>query len=708
MRWFVEISPIGQNAGPGTTVCVEAPQWKHALQKARALRGDNGALSNFSIELLEDGFRAMDPTTRLRYVVKRAPDDTPQTTASSPPPPPPSAAPPVSVPSPDPKKHPLAQTVAFTSTGAAMIAKAELAPTAAKPAAVPVPSAVVVPTPEPKKHPLAQTVAYSSTGTAALREPVAEAPAVKPAPAPLATKPAEAPAAKPAPAAQPAMATPASEETLPSFVLVGSREENPTESSPLTYREFVFGVAPGTSETEASRLIMDRYEHVRATIESARSGKLINLAVFDHVFHGRPQRRPLVTLTWKDWKTEPPEIRYPAREDAPAASATSPASTPQQPPRPAVATPATPATPLAAAPKAIATTLTSAKPVALPRTAPEAEVPVVAASKRVPEKVVEPAPVKVVVTAPVKAVVTAPVKVEPVPVKAVVATPASKAITQPELVAPKPVVAAAKVVDPAPAVRANDDEIDIPIEAETATPPPLALKPPPPPTAAPPSSKVAAAPITTRVATTVPASPPSTQRKRLSGDDLLTELFEAFGDLHFLRDSLEGAEFVLALTMEKLPSEVGLVSLFDMNKREFVIVRQSGGPRSALCARQSERAPVASTAMRKHHAIVVTDPAGAQRAMDDRWRAIGVELKSLVCAPVELAGRYLGLIEIANPLDGDVYNDGDGNALTYIGQQLGEFVASRGVIVDPEQIKAEARPSAPPPPGPRSAGKKSR
>src|SRR5690349_10259830 len=75
MRWFVEISPLGLKAGPSTTLCVEAPQWQPALQKARALRGDNGALSNFSIELLEDGFRAIDPMTRLRYVVKRAPDD---------------------------------------------------------------------------------------------------------------------------------------------------------------------------------------------------------------------------------------------------------------------------------------------------------------------------------------------------------------------------------------------------------------------------------------------------------------------------------------------------------------------------------------------------------------------------------------------------------------------------------------------------------
>jgi GAF domain-containing protein len=200
-------------------------------------------------------------------------------------------------------------------------------------------------------------------------------------------------------------------------------------------------------------------------------------------------------------------------------------------------------------------------------------------------------------------------------------------------------------------------------------------------------------------------TPLPTSGKRLAGDDLLTELFEAFGDLHFVQDALAGADFVLHLTLQKLPSEVGLVSMFDMNTREFVIVRQSGGPRSAITMRQPEKAPLAISAMRKRHAVVVADAAEAERAMDTRWRAIGVELKSLVCAPIELSGRYLGLIELANPIDGHAFNEGDGNALTYIGQQFAEFVAARGVVVDPAQIRGEEEKPAPPPPSPKSGPK---
>src|SRR4051812_12311428 len=82
MRWFVEVAPLGHSGAPEKWV-VDATQWQPALQAARQLRGDNGALSGFSIELLADGSRGVDPATRLRYVVRRAPDETPLSGAST-------------------------------------------------------------------------------------------------------------------------------------------------------------------------------------------------------------------------------------------------------------------------------------------------------------------------------------------------------------------------------------------------------------------------------------------------------------------------------------------------------------------------------------------------------------------------------------------------------------------------------------------------
>src|SRR5882724_724781 len=82
MRWFVEVSRVGENSSD-ERYCVEAKQWQAALQEARKLRGDSGPLSKFSIELLDDGYRAVDPKQKLRFVVAKAPQDAELSTESA-------------------------------------------------------------------------------------------------------------------------------------------------------------------------------------------------------------------------------------------------------------------------------------------------------------------------------------------------------------------------------------------------------------------------------------------------------------------------------------------------------------------------------------------------------------------------------------------------------------------------------------------------
>src|SRR5688500_6560713 len=81
MRWLVEVSSLSKS--DSQKYCVEAESWQRALQAARSQRGEDGPMSGFSIELLEEGYRAVDPVARVRFVVKRAPDDMPVTVAAS-------------------------------------------------------------------------------------------------------------------------------------------------------------------------------------------------------------------------------------------------------------------------------------------------------------------------------------------------------------------------------------------------------------------------------------------------------------------------------------------------------------------------------------------------------------------------------------------------------------------------------------------------
>ena len=44
--------------------------------------------------------------------------------------------------------------------------------------------------------------------------------------------------------------------------------------------------------------------------------------------------------------------------------------------------------------------------------------------------------------------------------------------------------------------------------------------------------------------------------------------------------------------------------------------------------------------------------------------------------------RFLGAIELVNPRDGGVFSQSDGYAVTYMGEQLAEYLAEHGVLLD--------------------------
>ena len=73
MRWLVEVTSLGKSERD--SLYVDADSWQKALTVARTLRGENEPMSGFSIELLDEGCRAVDPVSRMSYEVVRAPED---------------------------------------------------------------------------------------------------------------------------------------------------------------------------------------------------------------------------------------------------------------------------------------------------------------------------------------------------------------------------------------------------------------------------------------------------------------------------------------------------------------------------------------------------------------------------------------------------------------------------------------------------------
>ncbi len=187
-------------------------------------------------------------------------------------------------------------------------------------------------------------------------------------------------------------------------------------------------------------------------------------------------------------------------------------------------------------------------------------------------------------------------------------------------------------------------------------------------------------------ATVVPSAPALQTRVRVRGEELIADLFEAMHELHFLRDAIEGGDFCLNLAMDKLPSRAGIVHLYDIDHRSFLISSTRGaGTRGLLLRRHPESDSILSTAMRKRRGVVVTEALRGGAILPERYAELG-GAESLLIAPVMQAGRFLGAIELVNPLDGQPFTESEGNALTYIAEQFAEFVATRGVVTDPERI----------------------
>jgi hypothetical protein len=358
------------------------------------------------------------------------------------------------------------------------------------------------------------------------------------------------PATKPAVAAPVAASTapvapvaPAEPVAIPEYRVFMSRSQEPKPEAPITYRELACAVPPGTSREAVDALLRECWQAVRAELTSHPSGQLVQIAIFDHAFEQRPQRPPLGTLAWKDWRGDP-VIGFPGF--------------------------GVPSPPVSA----------SMPPPASPRAPTEGE-----------------------------------------------AASAERA------------AAAPAATEAAPAAQAPSQETRLPVPG-----------------------------------------------RRRAGEDLISELFELMHELHFARDIVTGAEFVLGVLAEVIPSEYTMVSVFNINTRKFVVVRAHGpGAQASVLHSTPDNDPLISELMHRAGARAFKAE-GDSRFAVGRFASFKYPLEQVLCGPVRQGGRYLGIIELGNPLGGKPFRESEINALDYICEQFADFVASRPVVLDPDVI----------------------
>ena len=98
------------------------------------------------------------------------------------------------------------------------------------------------------------------------------------------------------------------------LILLASRDETPTKSSPIHFRERMYAVPvplqAGTGEKLATKLL----RQVQQEIRQERGAKFIRIELFDHIWRRSPDHAPVVRIEWKDWNTSI-EIDFPLEEE---------------------------------------------------------------------------------------------------------------------------------------------------------------------------------------------------------------------------------------------------------------------------------------------------------------------------------------------------------------------------------------------------------
>jgi len=159
------------------------------------------------------------------------------------------------------------------------------------------------PVPSRPKMPAPVAAAPASTPRAATHgKPSRSAP--PPAPEPVRERPSSAP--------RPTSPPPATVENK--LILLASRDEKPTSSSPIHFRERMYAVPvplqAGTGEKLATKLL----RRVQEEIRQERGAKFIRIELFDHIWKSTPEHAPVVRIEWKDWNKSI-EIDFPLEDE---------------------------------------------------------------------------------------------------------------------------------------------------------------------------------------------------------------------------------------------------------------------------------------------------------------------------------------------------------------------------------------------------------
>ena len=163
----------------------------------------------------------------------------------------------------------------------------------------------------------------------------------------------------------------------------------------------------------------------------------------------------------------------------------------------------------------------------------------------------------------------------------------------------------------------------------------------------------------------------------VGADDRLAEVFEAMQDLFLLTTQREAASFALDLALGKIPCEAGSIVFNDLDRGDLFFAAVRGPAADHLTGMRLEQGKgIIGAAARSLEPIAIADVSSDPRFFPDFDRMTGFQTRTVLCAPLHYEGRAVGAIELLNKKSGGAFTQSDVNVLSYVAENLGNFVAT--------------------------------
>ncbi|MEM1347054.1 MAG: GAF domain-containing protein [Myxococcota bacterium] len=164
-------------------------------------------------------------------------------------------------------------------------------------------------------------------------------------------------------------------------------------------------------------------------------------------------------------------------------------------------------------------------------------------------------------------------------------------------------------------------------------------------------------------------------KERVS-ENILEDIFLEIQVIHEDKMAMEEVvNFILDMAMEKVPAESGAVLFADVNGQELYFASARGPKANEI---MQFRVPmgigVAGFCAREGVSLAISDAQRDPRFYAKISQSLSYDTQSVACAPIQLEGRVYGCLELVNRAGGTTFSSNEVNALTYIGNQLAQYI----------------------------------